>query len=56
MTDPRVVASIAIASFAVLGGFAGYAYYGIGWQVGTALGLAVGIVYGAWYLRRGVDR
>lgn len=56
MTDPRAVAFVAIVSFTVLGGFAGYAYYGIDWQIGTVLGLAVGIGYGAWYLRRGVER
>lgn len=55
MTSPHLVVLAGIASFTVLGGFAGYAYYGVTWRGGAAVGLAIGIVYAAWFLRRDVD-
>jgi hypothetical protein len=47
--DDRLLSLLAVASFAGLGWVAGYAYAFVAPDVGTLIGLAVGLAYAAWY-------
>ena len=49
--DDRLLSLLAVASFAVLGWVAGYAYAFVGPEMGTLIGLGVGLAYAAWYWR-----
>jgi len=47
--DDRLLSLLALASFAVLGWVAGYAYAFVSPAGGTLVGIVVGLVYAAWY-------
>lgn len=47
--NDRWIPLLAIASFAAFGWVAGYSYAMVSTDVGTLLGVGVGVAYAAWY-------